>query len=129
MKDAKLYLCGPINGCTDSECSDWRTEVKRDFPCALDPMRRDYRGKNHEKLAAEIVYYDKADILDCDAVLAYCPHPSVGTSMEIFFAHSIGTPVHLVVPSASAASPWLTHHSVSVSESISEALKIIKTYH
>ena len=23
-----VYLCGPINGCTDSECRDWREYVK-----------------------------------------------------------------------------------------------------
>ena len=126
MENTKLYLCGPINGCTDSECSDWREEVKQDFPLSLDPMRRDYRGADLSDLAAEIVAFDKEDIRACDAVLAYCPYPSVGTSMEIFYAHSIGKPVHLVVPSISKASPWLTHHSVTGDESITEALNSIK---
>lgn len=28
----KVYLCGPINGCTDSECKDWRAEALKRFP-------------------------------------------------------------------------------------------------
>ena len=44
----KVYLCGPIAGCTDEECMDWRENAKTILHNAnistLDPMRRDYRG-------------------------------------------------------------------------------------
>lgn len=46
----KIYLCGPINGCTDDECNDWRSAIKHDWwveqYChrTIDPMRRDYRA-------------------------------------------------------------------------------------
>lgn len=69
----KIYLCGPIAGCSDSEAHDWRDWVKeqvedhhevvpfgteagterakgsyskftRGWAKCLDPMRRDYRG-------------------------------------------------------------------------------------
>jgi hypothetical protein len=41
----KVYLCGPINGCTDSECIDWRAAAKKRLSDTIDPMRRDYRGR------------------------------------------------------------------------------------
>jgi len=28
----KVYLCGPINGCTDEECKNWRETVKAQLP-------------------------------------------------------------------------------------------------
>lgn len=40
----KVYLAGPINGCTDAEAKNWREELKTHFPNAIDPMKRDYRG-------------------------------------------------------------------------------------
>ena len=45
MKNIKVYLCGPINGCTDTEAKNWREAVKEHFPASVDPMKRDYRGK------------------------------------------------------------------------------------
>lgn len=47
-----IYLAGPINGCTDAQANDWRTEAKRiaaerGHTC-LDPMARDYRGRESE---------------------------------------------------------------------------------
>ncbi len=109
------YLAGPIAGCTDAEARDWREEAKRrllGFEC-LDPMRRDFREgvAGHE---AEIVEGDKGDIDRADLVLAYCPRPSVGTSMEILFAHQLGKPVIAVVPPGVPVSPWITYHATAV---------------
>ena len=53
-----IYLCGPINGCTNSECLDWRESVKTWGFKTLDPMRRDYRDKD-EDCVKEIVELDK----------------------------------------------------------------------
>jgi hypothetical protein len=54
----------------------------------LDPMDRDYRGKEDESVK-DIVEGDKADIDWADAVIAYCPKPSVGTSMEVLYCWAI----------------------------------------
>lgn len=121
----KIYLCGPINGCNDSECKDWREYVKSIFPESIDPMRRDYRGKELT-LYKEIVELDKDDILHCDVVLANCPYPSVGTSMEIFFAWSNFIPVCAVVPDVSKVSPWLKYHATEVFESLEAVIKQLK---
>lgn len=122
-----LYLCGPINGCTDAEANDWRTYVKgRWAGPTLDPMRRDYRGREHEAVR-EIVELDKADVLASGIVLANCPKPSAGTSMEILFAWENGVPVVAVVPEGAPVSPWIRYHSAHVVHSLSDALAACET--
>lgn len=77
----RVYLAGPIFGGTDAECNVWREEARRRlYGCtAVNPMDRDYRGREDGN-AAEIVEGDKADILTCDAVLAWCDRPSSSTT-------------------------------------------------
>ena len=119
----KVYLAGPINGATDAECNDWRAEATRVLQDVLNPMLRDYRGRegHHSK---ELVLADKQDIMACDAVLAYCPKPSVGTSMEVLFAWMNHIRVVAVVPDVERASPWLREHAELVS-SLGEALAML----
>ena len=123
-----VYLAGPINGCTDAEANDWRTAAKelltRHDAEWLDPMRRDYRGREDEAVA-EIVEGDKADIDACDVVIASCPRPSYGTAMEILYAWEVGKPVVVMHPEGSAVSPWLRYHSVAVVGSVSGAVDAV----
>jgi nucleoside 2-deoxyribosyltransferase len=119
----KAYLCGGINGLSDAECKDWREAVKLRLPDTLDPMRRDYRGKEAESVN-EIVRGDLEDIHASDVVLAMCAKPSWGTAMEIFYAHSIGKPVFAVVPDVAKASPWLAFHA-QLFASLDEAIDAI----
>jgi nucleoside 2-deoxyribosyltransferase len=122
----KVYLCGPINGRMDADCKDWREQAKEVFPESLDPMDRDYRGRELEPgIAAEIVANDTADIQACDAMLVMFDKPSVGTSMEIFYAHQIGKRIHLVDVSGRPLSPWLRHHVAYVHTSLEEALNAL----
>jgi nucleoside 2-deoxyribosyltransferase len=119
----KLYLCGPINGRTDSECNDWRAQAKAIWPGkTLDPMRRDYRG-HEEQAFREIVENDKADISACDALLVYFDRPSVGTSMEVLYAWGQKIPVVVVDVSDKPISPWLRYHATRITPSIPEAIK------
>lgn len=112
----RVYLGGPINGCTDDEAHGWRETVKPLIEAAghewLDPMDRDYRGREMEPgIAAEIVENDKADIDECDVLLMNCPKPSVGTSMEIFYGWDRGKRVVAVVPADRQPSPWIVYHA------------------
>ena len=46
-----VYLCGGINGLSDEDCTDWREATKAELYNHfnfLDPMRRDYRGREAE---------------------------------------------------------------------------------
>lgn len=115
------YLCGGINGLSDSACRDWREAAKAQLHTeTLDPMRRDYRGREDESVA-EIVDGDIADIRASAFVLVNAILPSWGTAMEVFFAHSIGKPVIAVV-GESRVSPWLRYHCVGIHRSLGEAV-------
>lgn len=123
-----VYLCGPINGCTDSEANDWRTYAKENLKCeTLDPMRRDYRGRELEPgIAAEIVDGDKADLKSCDIVLANCPKSSWGTAMELRMASAeLGKRVVVVLPQDVIPSPWLIQHSDIILRSMADAVRWI----
>lgn len=123
MTDQSVYLCGPINGCTDDECKDWRAYAKSRLPNTIDPMVRDYRGREADSYR-EIVELDKIDVRRCDFVLANCPKPSVGTSMEIFYAWEIGRPV--VVVADGSISPWLRYHATKICPTVREAVSWIQ---
>ena len=113
-EDLTIYLCGPINGRTDSECKTWREEAKKLWPGkCLDPMRRDYRGRELEPgITAEIVAGDLVDISNCHGLLVFYDGPSVGTSREVFHAsHNRGKPVVVVDVSCRPPSPWLVHRA------------------
>jgi nucleoside 2-deoxyribosyltransferase len=109
----KVYLCGPINGCADEEAKDWREYSKAHLKAdAYDPMVRDYRGRELEPgIAREIVKNDKLDINECDALLVFYEKPSVGTSMEVLYAHQLGKEIVVVNKSDKPISPWLLYHS------------------
>jgi nucleoside 2-deoxyribosyltransferase len=121
----RIYLCGPINGCTDSECMDWRQKVKSLWPAVIDPMSRDYRGRESECLR-EIVELDKRDIRVSDALIVNYDKPSVGTSMEVFFAWELGKPVVVVCREGAKLSPWLVYHSTAVRHSFADALEWLR---
>lgn len=120
-----LYLCGPINGCTDEECKNWREYVKGlwNGP-TLDPMRRDYRGKEDEAFE-EIVELDKIDVANSDVLLVNYDRPSVGTSMEILYAWERGKLIVVVAKAGERISPWLRYHAHKIDSRFDDALKYI----
>lgn len=123
-----IYLCGPINGRTDEDATTWRETVKARWNgVCLDPMRRDYRGRELEPgIAAEIVDGDIEDIQAADAILVFFDKPSVGTSMEVFYAkHVLGKFVAVIDAQDKPLSPWLLHHSNTVTRHTSVALACI----
>lgn len=123
----QIYLAGPIDGVTDQEARAWRTEARTLLNGdVLDPMARDFRGREHECMN-EIVEADKADIDKAALVLAHCWKPSVGTSMEIVYAWTLGKRVHVIVPRGAPCSPWLRYHATAVHDSLVAACEIINS--
>jgi hypothetical protein len=117
-----VYLCGPINGRSDADCIDWRERAKQLLPATLDPMARDYRGRELAPgIAQEIVENDKHDVLSSGAVLVMFDKPSVGTSMEVLFAWMHRIPVHVVNVSGKPLSPWMIYHAAAVHPSLEVA--------
>jgi nucleoside 2-deoxyribosyltransferase len=93
MHFQKIYLCGPIMDCNPSETKDWRTRAKERLAgrfVLLDPMRRNFRD-NEIDSSNEIVDFDLQDVRTADILLVNYSKPSVGTSMEVFYAgHDLG---------------------------------------
>lgn len=107
-----VYLCGGINGLSDHECRTWREVARARLEyhghTTLDPMRRDYRGKEDESVSA-IVLGDLEDIGASDVVLVNATRPSWGTAMEIVYAHLAGKRIVAGVGDG-PVSPWLRYH-------------------
>lgn len=123
----KVYLCGPINGCTDEEAKDWREAVKSELPNCIDPMKRDYRGV--EAVAyREIVDLDKQDVRNADAILVNYVKPSVGTAMEVLYAWQLGKPIIIWCKEGENLSPWLRYHNTAIVHSLDDALKKLESW-
>lgn len=132
----RIYLCGPINGCTDDEATTWRDWFQETslsdavYPNEvewIDPMVRDYRGGEVDNYR-EIVELDKRDIRSSNALVVMFTQPSVGTSMEIFFAWTIGIPVILIDESNKPLSPWMRYHATAIVRSKELALAKLKEW-
>lgn len=131
----RIYLAGPINGCSDAECNDWRTAVKEAYGNnrrnygvhCVDPMKRDYRGREAE-CVNEIVQLDKRDIASCDVVVVMFVKPSVGTAMEVYYAWQLGIPVIVIDQSGKPLSPWLVYHSTAVVKDLGGLFEKLKEW-
>lgn len=121
----KTYLCGPINGCTDEECKNWREAAKLILHVTVDPMVRDYRGREDD-CVKEIVELDKKDIDGCEALLVNYDKPSVGTSMEVLYAWEKGKYIVVVCKEGTKLSPWLKYHSSEIVHSFQEAFELLR---
>lgn len=119
-----IYLCGPINGCTDAEANDWRSAIKMIFANTIDPMVRDYRGKEATAYR-EIVDLDKRDVRQADVILVNYDKPSVGTSMEVFYAWTLGKPIIVWCRFDAVISPWLRYHSTCLVHSMVEVIEAV----
>ena len=128
----KIYLCGPIKDQSPDEAKDWRTRAKERLAgrfILLDPMRRNFRD-NEIASANEIVEFDLQDIRDADLLLVNYCKPSIGTSMEVFYAsHDLGKFVIAFSPfSYEECSPWMIKFSTKILPSLDAALDYIERH-
>lgn len=119
-----VYLCGPINGCTDEQANGWRDRAKAALTGydILDPMRRDYRGREAGN-EGNIVRDDLKDIRAADIILANVERPSWGTAMEIYAAGSLGRALIYGFGVGSHPSPWLVAHCDELFPDLGAALE------
>lgn len=93
----KIYLAGPIEGCSFDEIKVWRDYVKHhlfDYDC-IEPRDNLIDSK-------EIFNSNKEDVQNADITFAFLPkninykRASYGTIFEISYAYSIGKKVIIV---------------------------------
>jgi nucleoside 2-deoxyribosyltransferase len=114
----RVYLAGP------PYADEYRRRatrlVKQRGWEAVDPMRRDFRGRT-EGRERELVDGDLADIDRCDAVLAAFTHADEGTAMEAWYAHAAGKPV-VAYTGGTPPHPWTVYVAVQVCADLEQAV-------
>lgn len=128
----KVYLSGPIMDVHEGHARRWRETAKqllgRDF-ILLDPMRRNFKDREVDS-ANEIVEFDLQDVRDADILLVNYDKPSIGTSMEVFYAaHDLGKFVVAFSPySFKDCSPWMVRYCTKILPSLEDACQYLKTH-
>ena len=132
MPKKTIYLCGPIMEAHDGMAREWRQEAKRRLATRflmLDPMRRNFKDREVDS-ANEIVEFDLQDVRDADILLVNYCKPSIGTSMEVFYAaHDLGKFVVAFSPFRfQDCSPWLVRFSTKILPSLESACTYLATH-
>jgi nucleoside 2-deoxyribosyltransferase len=127
-----IYLCGPIMDEHLGEARKWRETAKTLLGGAfrlLDPMRRDFRDREVDS-ANEIVEFDLQDIRDAEIILVNYGKPSIGTSMEVFYAsHDQKKFVVAFSPfSFEDCSPWMVRYCTKILPSLEQACDYIERH-
>lgn len=111
---------------------DWREWVKAHLSgeyFLLDPMRRKFVDRQVDS-ANEIVEFDLRDVRDADLILVNYNRPSIGTSMEVFYAaHDLGKFVVAFSPLPFAeCSPWMARFCTKILPDLETAVDYIRTH-
>jgi nucleoside 2-deoxyribosyltransferase len=130
-----IYLSGPMQSRSSEEMNEWRIETKKKlsaFNC-LDPTRREYDEKDMLGVN-EIVQMDRKDVENSDIVLVNynCARQKTtlcGTSMEVFYAHSLGKFIIAFTDlPVEEWSPWMIYHCTRILPSFDDAIDYIRKH-
>ena len=131
MKNDKktIYLSGPIMDEYSGIARQWRDVAKEALSeqfRMLDPMRRKFVDRQVDS-ANEIVEFDLQDVRDADIVLVNYNKPSIGTSMEVFYAaHDLGKFVVAFSPfEYKDCSPWMARYCTKILPDLDQAVNYI----
>lgn len=128
----KIYLSGPIMDEHAGTAREWREKVKEELGgkfILLDPMRRKFVDRQVDS-ANEIVEFDLQDVRDADIILVNYSKPSIGTSMEVFYAaHDLGRFVVAFSPfEYKDCSPWMARYCTKILPSLETAVQYIENH-
>ncbi len=132
MSMKTVYLSGPIMDEHLGAAREWRDSAKhllRKHFRLLDPMRRDFKDREVDS-ANEIVEFDLQDIREADIILVNYNKPSIGTSMEVFYAaHDLGKFVISFSPfDFQNCSPWMVRYSTKILPDLEAACRYLITH-
>ena len=111
---------------------EWREQAKKLLGARfflLDPMRRKFVDRQVDS-ANEIVEFDLQDVRDADLLLVNYNKPSIGTSMEVFYAaHDLGKFVVGFSPfEFRDCSPWMVRYCTKILPSLGAATDYILSH-
>ena len=127
----KIYLSGPIMDESHGAARQWRDTAKlllgNKFQL-LDPMRRKFVDREVDS-ANEIVEFDLRDVREADLILVNYNKPSIGTSMEVFYAaHDLGKFIVAFSPfEYRNCSPWMVRYCTKILPDLETAAEYILT--
>ena len=127
-----IYLSGPIMDAHEGVAREWRIAARQllgdDFRI-LDPMRRKFVDRQVDS-ANEIVEFDLQDVRDADLILVNYNKPSIGTSMEVFYAaHDLGKFIVAFSPfEFRDCSPWMVRYCTKILPDLEQAVNYIRTH-
>jgi hypothetical protein len=122
-----IYLSGPIKGCTDEECRGWRDQVKCELAGMyefIDPMSRDFRGKEETVTSYLVVAPDLNEISRSDIVICNFGKLSIGTAQEQVYADLFRKKV--IVFGQYRNHPWVRYHRKLSFDTISGVIRYLK---
>ncbi len=127
-----IYLSGPIMDEHAGIAREWRDtarELLKERFRLLDPMRRKFIDRQVDS-ANEIVEFDLQDVRAADIILVNYNKPSIGTSMEVFYAaHNLGKFVVAFSPfDYQNCSPWMARYCTKILGSLEAAAEYIDTH-
>ena len=128
----KIYLSGPIMDESAGVAREWRNTAKlllgEKFQL-LDPMRRKFVDREVDS-ANEIVEFDLRDVREADLILVKYNTPSIGTSMEVFYAaHDLGKFIVAFSPfEYQNCSPWMVRYCTKILPDLERAAEYILTH-
>lgn len=113
----------------EGHAREWRNAATRMLKGKfriLDPMRRKFIDRQVDS-ANEIVEFDLQDVRDADILLVNYNKPSIGTSMEVFYAaHDMGKFVVAFSPfEFRDCSPWMVRYCTKILTSLESAIEYI----
>ena len=123
----RVYLAGPIQGKEDEQ--DYRERLRgwlaekgyEVYDPWLSELKLNGDWRNNHEVRKKIVEGDLEAIRKSDALLAYVPVASTGTSMEIFYANRVnGIPTFIIYKRKEDVSPWLSEHATRIYMSIAD---------
>ena len=128
----KIYLSGPIMDESAGMAREWRNAAKLllgDKFLLLDPMRRKFVDREVDS-ANEIVEFDLRDVRESDLILVNYNKPSIGTSMEVFYAaHDLGKFIVAFSPfEYRECSPWMVKYCTKILPDMESAVDYILTH-
>lgn len=104
----KIFIAGVIQGSSldkSIHSQDYRPQLKgilnRFFPDALiyDPFSGHENSVEYDDTKGKATFLGALkEIHDCDLLIAYLPHASLGTAIEIWESHNRGIPVWTISP-------------------------------
>lgn len=94
----RVYLSGPISGCTDLQKHKWRDEVKKKYGKHFDFIDPTDEPLDQEASSDEFVEADLRAIESSSGLLANMWTESIGTALGLVHASRVGRPVVLADP-------------------------------